>query len=503
MALLLGCDIGTTSIKAVLYDAQLGKVVRTAVRPTPVQHPRQGWSEHDPELMWAAACDCIREAAGGQAVAGLAICSMAETGVLLDEANQPLSPMIAWYDRRSEPQAAAVESQISAAGLYAVTGQRVSPSFAVTKILWTKEQYPDLYARARRWLPVGAYLLNRLSGQAAMDYTIASRTLLFDQHTLDWSPMLLDRFGIASNLLPPAHWAGTAVGTISAAASEQTGLPRSTVCVLGGHDHLCASLAAGGHHSGAVVDSTGSANALIMLLPQFLPDPRLAEGSFSSYAYVLEGLYTLKGGLKASGSAVEWLARQLSGGDPDYASLEAAAWEGIGRQAGPIWLPHLIGSGTPQGDRFSRAAVVGMQFEHQRHDLFRGLLESLAFWTRQNLEVMQSFTSLPVESLALIGGAVRLRLLSQLKADVMNRAACIPGVPEAAAAGAALLAGLGCGVFDHPAQAVDSVRYESETIEPDPKRAEWYDALYHQVYLPLYKTLRPVDDALNKMTDAS
>src|SRR5574338_1556715 len=184
MSLLLGLDIGTTTLKAVLYDSQQGRIVNSAARLTPVQHPKHGWSEHDPELLWQATRDCIREAAGGPPVKGLAICSMAETGVLLDVNNQPLSPMIDWYDRRSEAQAAAIESQISMAELYAITGQRVSPSFAATKILWTKAEYPDLYARARKWLPVPAYLLYRLSGEMAVDYTIAARTLLFDQRRL-------------------------------------------------------------------------------------------------------------------------------------------------------------------------------------------------------------------------------------------------------------------------------------------------------------------------------
>lgn len=499
MALLLGCDIGTTSLKAVLYDTELGKVISTATRPTPVTHPVEGWSEHDPELLWQAACDCIREAAQGQPVAGLAMSSMAETGVLVDSKGQPLAPMIAWYDRRSEPQAAAVEARVSVADLYAITGQRASPSFGITKILWTKETQPHVYAQARWWMPVATFLLYRLTGQIGMDFTIAARTLLFDQNQLNWSSTLLDRFEVDARLLPQPAWAGTPLGRLTTQAADATGLTTHTLAVLGGHDHLCAALAARGHHAGAVIDSTGSANALLMLLPEFRSDPGLAERSFSSYAYVLPGLFVLKGGLKASGSAIEWLARRLSGGgEPDYRALEAAAWAGVGRQAGPIWLPHWIGSGTPEGDRFSRAALVGAQFEHQSHDLFRGLLESLAFWTRQNLEEMQSITSRPLESMSLIGGVTRIRLLSQLKADVMNRAVRIPGVPEAAATGAALLAGLGCGIFDSPAQAVDSLRYESEIVAPDPDRADWYDGLYRQAYLPLYRALTPIHGALER-----
>jgi sugar (pentulose or hexulose) kinase len=375
MSLLLGLDIGTTSLKAILFDAGCGLVTRVAARPTPVNHLRDGWSEHDPQALWDAVCACIREAAAGQPVAGLAISSMAEAGLLVDAGGQPLSPIIAWYDRRSEPQAAWIEQRIPVAPLYRITGQRVSPSFGVTKLLWLRDNLPQVYERGAAWLPVPAYLLSRLAGRSAVDYTIAARTLLFDQRGLDWSRDLLDAFHLPASLFPPAYPGGTPIGPLVAQAARETGLPRQALCVLGGHDHLCAALAAGAHASGAVTDSTGSANALLLLLPRFLPDPILAERGFASYAYVLKDIYTIKGGLKAAGSAIEWLARLASpAGSPEYAALAAAAERGVGSRAGPLWLPHLIGSGTPQGDRFSRAALVGLQAEHDRADLFRGLL---------------------------------------------------------------------------------------------------------------------------------
>jgi xylulokinase len=242
-----------------------------------------------------------------------------------------------------------------------------------------------------------------------------------------------------------------------------------------------------------------------MLLPRFLPDPWLAERGYASYAYLLDGLYALKGGLKAAGSAIDWLASLLSpaGEAPNYAVLEAEARESVGRRAGPLWLPHLIGSGTPQGDRFSRAAAAGLLIEHRPADLFRGMLESLAFWTRQNLEEMAARTGAPVEALTLTGGTTRLRLLSSLKADVLNLPVRVPGVPEAAATGAALLAGLGSGVFRDPLAAVESLRYDCEVIAPDARRAAWYDTMYHSAYLPLYEALQPVHKALKAMDTQS
>lgn len=501
MPFLLGLDIGTTSIKAVLYNSLSGMIVRTAARPTPISHPQEGWSEHNPEALWQAAVAVIREAAQGEPVIGLAISSMAEAGVLIDRNGQALSPIIAWFDRRSEPQAAWIEQKVSMAELYRITGQRVSPSFGVVKLLWLRENLPQAFAQGVMWLPVPSYLLYRLTQESAVDYTIAARTLVFDQHLLDWSKPLLDTFDLPISLFPRVYPGSSVVGRVTGQAAQETGLQQSTQCALGGHDHLCATFAGGAHTTGAVTDSSGSANALLMLLPRFLPDPALGERGYASYAYLLKDLYVLKGGLKAAGNAVDWLVRQLSPGSSAsrYAELETLASSGVGRRAGPLWLPHWIGSGTPEGDRFSRAALIGVKFEHDRGDLYRALLEGLAFWTRYNLEQMQALTQVPLDSLTLMGGVTRIKLLSQLKANVLNQPVLVPQIPESAATGAALLAGLGTGVYGNPIEAADSPQYGRIQIDPQPEYVDWYNILYHQVYQTLYATLKPINDALEQI----
>jgi xylulokinase len=501
MTYLIGLDIGTTTIKAVRYNAEVGRVVSEAARPTPTSHPLAGWSEHDPELLWQAAAACLAEVIAGLPVAGLAISSFAEAGLPLDAAGRPLYPIIAWYDRRSAPQAAWWESHLTVAELHAITGQRVSPSFGVNKWLWLRQHEPDLAARMSKWLSTPDYLLWRLTGEQATDYTLASRTLLLDQHSLDWSARMLALAELERGQLPCLLPGGTLVGRVTPAVSGQTGLPAGTPCVLGGHDHLCAALAAGAYQPGAVIDSSGTAQAVLMVLPAFATGAALAEHGFACYAHVIPGYYVLKGGLKAAGGAIDWLAQQLSGLDTPlteevYTALATAAASGAGRRAGPLWLPHLIGSGTPLGDAHSRAALVGLQIEHERGDIFRGLLESLAFWLRHNLEVMQTLTGQGVGEIMLLGGANRLRLLAQLKADVLNLPVLLPSEGNASAIGAALLAGLGTGVFASPAAAVASRRDELTIHQPDPQRALWYEQLYRQVYLPLYDALRTIHHTL-------
>ena len=495
----LGIDLGTSQIRAVVYDPAEGRVRASASLPTPVETPQPGWAEHDPQALWQTLCAVVRQAASGQAVSALAISSFAEAGVPLDAQDRPLAPALAWFDRRTQPQADRWEQHFSLGEIHALTGQRPSTSFSANKWLWQAENVPGVRENTARWLNVPDYLLLRLCGQTAADRTLASRTLWFDQNQLAWSERLADWTGIGVRRLPPVYPAGTPVGRLSAAAAQECGLGAGTLCVLGGHDHLCAVLAAGGTRPGVALDSMGTAEALVMLLPRFLSSPQMAAQAFSCYAYLLPELFALKAGLKAAGGGVEWLARLLDGPQPDYAALQAEAQQGVGRRAGPLWLPHLLGPGSPYGDWRGRAGLVGARLEHTRGDLLRGLLEALALWLRHNLETMHAFSGQEVGEIVLLGGAHRLELLAQLKAHVLQRPVTLPEVPQAAALGAAFLAGWGSREAASVEAAVATLRAPKRVLQPDPRLAGWYEELYQGVYLPLYASLLDLDRTLSAM----
>ena len=259
---------------------------------------------------------------------------------------------------------------------------------------------------------------------------MASRTLLFDQQRLAWSAEMLALAGLTAEQLPEPRPGGTQTGRLSAEAAAATGLTAGTPCILGGHDHLCAAFAAGAYAAGSVVDSCGTAEAVLAVVPGFHSSAFIAEAGYACYAHVLPGHYILKGGLKAAGGAVEWLARQLAGPVPPASCpmRSSRPRPGRGSAGGPgrSGCLHLIGAGTPEGDRHSMAALVGARAEHNQGDLFRGLLESLAFWLRQNMEAIQDLTGLAAGEVILLGGTVRLHLLAQLKAEVLGQPVTVP-----------------------------------------------------------------------------
>src|SRR5262249_25911411 len=265
--LLLGIDVGTTNCKALIFDTA-GVQRASASASTPVRHPRPGWAEHDPEALWQAVVAVVRQALAQverSRVVGVAVASVAEAGLLLAAAGGPLHPVIAWYDSRSDPQYRRWCDQFGAERFLSVAGNRPNPTYGVFKLQWLRDNLPDIYSAAVRWLHVADYIAFRLSGAQATDYSLATRTMLFDLLGLRWSDELIAAAGLRADLLPEVVPAGTRIGEVTQIVASATGLPAGVVVGCGGHDHICGALAAGAYHEGVGLDSMGTAE------PAFLP----------------------------------------------------------------------------------------------------------------------------------------------------------------------------------------------------------------------------------------
>jgi xylulokinase len=505
--MLLGVDVGTTNLKIVAYAPERGAIVALARRRTRTHRPRAGWAEFHADEIWSETCAAIHEVIdriGGGAIEAIAVGSMGETGVMLDSSMQPVAPMIAWYDHRTEEQAGWWRQSIEPWTIYQITGLILDGKFSVNHMLWLRQHDPRRFEAAHHWLCVPDFLTWKLCGQQVTDFSIASRTMLFDQRRLDWSDDLLQRAGVPRSFMPAVAPAGSPVGRLTPHAAAATGLPPQTLVVTGGHDHLVGALAAGVVRAGQVLESMGTAAALVQLADAFEPRHALFEAGLETYAFVAPRTYALFGALNLGGGAVEWLVRLLWGDAADGNSLAFAAAEAapLG-SAGCLWLPHLLGSGTPHEDPSSRAALIGLRPEHGRGHLLRSLLEALAYWLRENLELSVQHTNLaPDSEVVAIGGATRSQFWTQLKADVCARNYCVPDVEETVAVGAALLAGIGAGVFSNAEQAITSVRAERRMFVPRRDASDQYDRWYTQVYRRLYPALREVDATISTLVSS-
>jgi xylulokinase len=508
---LVGVDVGTTNTKAVLYDPAAGRVLGVASRPTRALHPRPELTEYDPAEVWSSVVECIREVTAGRAadVRAVSATSMAEAGVPIDRAGQYLYPIISWLDNRSAPQSERWREWLGPLDAFRITGQTIQAKFSLNKLMWLRENEPAVVERLHKWLCMEDFVLYKLSGVAATDHSLASRTFALDQRTLDWSPTMLGLAGFSAGVFPTAHPSGTAIGEVTRAAAGETGLPVGAVVATGGHDHLCGSLAAGVVGPGALLDSMGTAESGLLLGDRFDPDPRLLQGGYCHYAHVIPGEYVTLFGL-LGGGMLEWLVQRLWAGASRSAEARASCFdEALALAAdsppgasGLLWLPHLGGGISRQPDERPRAALVGLTTRHDRGDLVRALLESLSYWLREKLEALAEHAPIG-QVITAIGGGTRSELWMQVKADVTGREVHVPRVPESTALGAALLAGVGAATFASAVEAAASVDRPTRVYVPDPDRSARYERLYARQYRQLYPRLAALLDQVGDVWEES
>ena len=497
--LTIGLDIGTTSIKGAAFTLD-GQAIASASVPTTTHEPRPGRAFYRPDEIWDAAVQVIRgivaQIERPERIAGIATASMGEAGVLLGAGGEPVADIIAWFDRRTIPQTEWLVATLGEARLTGITGLSPQPIYSVNKLLWHREHEPDAYGRARRWMHMADFIAFRLCGVPATDWSLASRTSAFDLRALRWSEEILDATGIAPTLLAPAVQSGARIGSVRSDAAELTGLPAGVAVATGGHDHVCGALAAGATTPGAILDSLGTAEALMMCTDRPVDDPWYMRAGYTQGAHVAPGMYYINGSVRSSGSSVNWLRNLIGPETPVTALIEDAASVPPGAH-GAMFLPHLWLGDAPHPDTLSRGALVGLSGGLGRGAIVRAVLEGLAFEARSGFDPLLTLsdrTAYP--EITAIGGGSRNELLLRIKASVMNATLRSIDVQEATSLGAAMLAAIGAGLFVDVADALRHVRHQSRLIEPVPEWVATYDRLNTGVFCDLYTSLKDLHHSL-------
>jgi len=491
MPVLVGIDVGTTHLKAGAFTPT-GELLARAQIETPAKHLPDGGAEYDPEAIWAGVAACVAEvrAAVPGPVASVGIASMAEAGVLVDGAGRPVYPAIAWFDPRTRPQAERLAQQVGRESLFRRTGLFLMPKFGLLKLLWIKENAPEAYARGAAWLSMAEWIALKLTGRPASCPTLAARTLAYDLTAGGWMADLLAEVGVRPRLFGEIVPEGASLGGVTAEAAAATGLPAGTPVSLAGHDHPCAALAAGVTGPGQLLDSTGTAEAVIGAMVRPLLTPGALASQISQGPLPVPGLYGLQAGASASGGSVEWLRSELLAG-AGYDELIRLAEEAGQRPTGLLYLPHLAGGGPPAVNPSSRGALVGLSYGTTRGQVVRAVLEGTACELRQMVTAMEELVGTPFTRVIVTGGHTRNPVWLQIKADVLGRELVVPEVTEATLLGAALLGGVGGGMYGSPVAAAASVERRERVVQYRKDVAAAYAAKYRR-YMKLAPALRPV-----------
>lgn len=495
MRYLVGVDIGTTNVKALLFD-ETGREAGEVRTPSPISPLSTGGGIFDAGEIWAVCCRLIMSLVSGQEaqgnagirdqIAGIAITGMGEAGVPMDGDGRVLYPVIAWFDPRTEAYPAWWDETFGGERMFAITNLKNQHIFTVNKLLWLKEHEPGVFAGTRRWNCMPDFIGYRLTGNSAMDYSIASRTMMLDVRAKTWSDEILNHAGIPREILPETVPSGTKIGEVTASAAALCGLKAGTPVFAGGHDHICGALAASVISPGTVLDSSGTCEEVLVSVNSLGDTLALSEAGFNTGFHVVPERFYVSGGIPASGASVDWFKREFS----DPASTGSGGTPGAG---GLLFLPHLRGSSSPQRDKLSKGAFIGIQLQHHREDFMQAVYEGVAFELRLSVERLLAGRK-PDRVVSIGGGTMDARWL-QIKADVLGAEIEVPAVQECTAFGAALLAGIGAGVYRNAEEAVQRTFRAGKTVAPRREMKDTYDRLYAS-YRMLSDTLYPINKAL-------
>jgi xylulokinase len=339
----------------------------------------------------------------------------------------------------------------------------------------------------------------RLCGVPATDYSLASRTLALDLARLHWNNELVKEVGLSPDIFAPLQPSGAGLGPVTAEAAALTGLPTTAQVAAGGHDHVCGALAVGVAKPGAMLNSMGTAEAVFVPLARPVSDPAMGRQGYTQGAHVVEGHYYVFGGLYTSGASVEWW-REILGEAGDYATFIDEAEQVPPGSLGACFLPHLRLANPPYDDPKGRGAFIGLSTDVKRGTLFRAILEGLAYESRNTLHSLLEYPEVVApQHIYAIGGNTRNRLLMQIKATVLNQSITVAEVTEATSLGAAILGGLGAGVYENVPEALERLRYAQTPVEPVGDQVALYDAYFRQVYRQIYLSLRSLHHTIYQL----
>lgn len=490
---LLGIDVGTTHCKAGIFD-QVGQLVRVTSRPTQSLKSPKGFFYYDPQELWinilAVIRETIQQIPAGQ-IAAVGIASMAETGMLVDRlSGAPRTDLIPWFDSAATPQAETLRKADDLLERFCRAGIRPNFKCSLAKVLWLRDQNANLLSGAT-WLMAADSVAFRLTGVMATDYSLAGRTYAFRIDQKVWDAPWLRFLGIDPGIFPLARPSSEPLGKVHRQAARDTGLVAGTPVVIAGHDHVCAAFSAGGQLPGQVFDSMGTAEAIEGVFAERpLNDADFRSGLVFG-CHVVPGMNYWMGGLSASGGSVEWLRSAL--GDPalTYTDLAVLLDQAAPIPTGILYFPYLAGSGSPHSDLRVRAAFVGLDAAHTRADLARAVLEGTAYEIEFIRRVAEVTIGAIIDRIIVSGGGTRNQHWMQIKADVSGCRLEALDMPEATLLGAALLAGVGCGIYPDARAAAEVVDRSERTVYlPDPASHLAYSNYYQNGFLALQAPLR-------------
>lgn len=483
---LLGIDIGTSACKIAVFDEN-GKVLAQSSKPYPVYYPQSGWAEQNAEEWWDAICSGIREVLSQDGISaenikGVGVDGQSWSAIPVDKDGNVLHNTPIWMDTRARHICDRVKEEIGADPIFEVAGNDFLPSYVTPKLIWFKEERPDIFEKTYKFLQSNSYIVMKLTGVMSQDYSQCYGIHFFHMEKLLFEEELAKKMGLSSELLPTLYRCDEIVGTVTKKAARMTGLKEGTPVAAGGLDAACGALGAGVYRAGETQEQGGQAGGMSICTDKALAHKDLILGT-----HVVPGLWLLQGGTTGGGGTLKWFQQEL-GRELSFDELTAEAEKVAPGSDGVIFLPYMAGERSPIWNPDAKGVFYGLSFDKTRGHMIRALLEGVAFSLEHNLRTA-SQTGVRVDTLNAMGGSANSVLWTQIKADVTGKTIRVPSSDTATTLGAAILAGIGCGVYDGYEEAVNRTITLTRVQEPNPENKAVYDRAVER-YLQLYADLK-------------
>jgi xylulokinase len=451
---ILAHDLGTSGNKATLFTTE-GKLVGSVTVPYGTRYFNNNWAEQEPEDWWNAVCSSTQSlvrAVDTRELAVIAFSGQMMGCLCVDRDGRPLRPAILYSDQRAVKECDAILQRIDAKEFYRITGHRASASYSVEKLMWVKEHEPEVYAKTFKMLHAKDYLNFRLTGAMATEFSDASGTNVLDLNTLRWSEKLVGITGIDGEKLPALKASTDVVGTLTAAAAAALGLPPGIPVVAGGGDGVCAGVGVGSVKPGITYNYLGSSSWIATTTKQPIYDPQMRT---FVWAHAVPGYVHPCGTMQTAGGAYAWLKNEICTLERAFGSeLGSNPYELINKEIeksppganGIVFLPYLLGERTPRWNPDAKGALIGLTLEHTRADVLRSVMEGITLNLSIILDIFRE--QVPISEITVIGGGAKGGIWRKIMADVYQADILKPNfLEEATSMGAAIIGGVGCGVF--------------------------------------------------------
>lgn len=493
---LLGIDIGTSACKVAIFDRN-GQVMASVSGDYPVYYPHEGWAQQKPDEWWSAVCGAIKEcleknSISSEQIAGVGIDGQSWSAIAIDKEGHVLTDTPIWMDTRAQEICDRLNHEIGSGKIFEVAGNSLQPSYTTAKILWYKENLPEVYGKIYKILQSNSFIAYRLTGAITQDLSQGYGLHCFNMRTGTWDEEMCEKLGIPIEFLPEIVPCDKVVGTVTETAARESGLAVGTPVVAGGLDAACGTLGAGVIHPGETQEQGGQAGGMSICMDTYKADPSLILGY-----HVVPGQWLLQGGTTGGGGVMRWFEREFADyersqktetGKSSLDQLNEIAQEIPAGSEGVVFLPYMSGERSPIWNPYAKGVFYGLDFAKKKGHMVRACMEGVAFSLRHNLEVAEAAGAM-AEVLRAMGGSANSLLWTQIKADVTGKTVVVPASDTATTLGAAILAGVGVGLYKDYEEAVSMTVKETRRHEPDPLNKEVYDKAY-RTYRELYESLK-------------